>query len=182
MKPFLVIPEVITHEECNIIIERGLSLEQTDGKTESESEDYRISNIAWFNRVNDYDLTNMIAECANIFCRKIMNLDISYINDIQFTTYHGTNNGKYDWHFDLLMTNPYPYDRKVSFILQLSDPEDYEGGNLEFQDPYPLLMNEDVNKKGSVILFPSFIPHRVTPVISGTRHSLVSWVEGPKFR
>lgn len=183
MQLYLTIPEVITHEECDTIIERGIALDQIKGRTESENDsNYRISDVAWFNRVDDYDITNMIAECANIYCRKIMNLDTTYINDIQFTTYHGTNQGKYDWHFDLLLQNPYPYDRKVSFILQLSNPEEYTGGDLEFQDPFPPLNDPAANKKGSVILFPSFAPHRVTPVTEGVRRSLVSWVEGPKFR
>jgi PKHD-type hydroxylase len=69
--------------------------------------------------------------------------------------------------------------RKLSVVLQLSDPADYEGGALEF------LGNEDEkvpNSQGDLILFPSFNPHRVTQVTSGERFSLVSWVSGSPFR
>jgi PKHD-type hydroxylase len=63
----------------------------------------------------------------------------------------------------------------------LSDPSDYEGGRFEFDNTLPQLPDEAF-KKGSVIVFPSFHKHRVTPVTSGIRHSLVTWVEGPHWR
>ncbi len=65
-------------------------------------------------------------------------------------------------------------------VLQLSDPEEYEGGIFE------LFINKHVRelpkKKGMVALFPSYFMHRVTPVTKGERRSLVLWVSGPPFR
>ena len=70
--------------------------------------------------------------------------------------------------------------RKRSLVLQLSDPSDYEGGDLEFfvsAEPTPV-----ERKKGLIVAFPSFVLHHVTPVTSGTRRTLVVWLSGPKFR
>jgi PKHD-type hydroxylase len=117
------------------------------------------------------------AKMAN---RRSYGFDLLEPIEVQFTEYHGSNNGVYHWHSDLTFANPAWQDRKLSFIAQLSDAADYEGGDLEFFGyPSP---GPDFKKKGSVIIFPSFLQHRVTPVTSGIRHSLVSWIEGPRFR
>ena len=73
------------------------------------------------------------------------------------------------------------YIRKLSFTIQLSDPKDYEGGELEF-----LCGNDEAffapNKKGTIIIFDSRVRHRVCEVKSGVRRSLVGWVVGPRWK
>ena len=99
------------------------------------------------------------------------------IDDLQYTVYHH-DGGHFDWHMDL-GSEKYAR-RKISITMQLSDPEDYEGGDFEFR-----IGNEVVKlprKKGCVIVFPSYFLHRVTPVTKGTRKSLVLWIYGPPFR
>ncbi len=72
------------------------------------------------------------------------------------------------------------YDRKLSVVIQLSPRESYEGGTFEFSTAaHPGAAFEP---RGSVLIFPSFLQHRVLPVTSGIRHSLVTWVEGPQWR
>ena len=64
--------------------------------------------------------------------------------------------------------------------MQLSDADSYEGGDLQF-----MINNKTVTaprEKGTIIIFPSFVMHRVTPVIKGTRESIVGWVSGPPYR
>lgn len=64
--------------------------------------------------------------------------------------------------------------------IQLSDTDAYEGGDLQF-----MINNKIENtprEKGTIIIFPSFIMHRVTPITKGTRHSIVGWVSGPPYR
>ncbi len=87
-------------------------------------------------------------------------------------------NDLFNWHLDF---GPGPSSgRKLSLTVQLSDPDDYEGGDLEFR------INEKAVKaprtKGTVVVFPSFIMHRVTPVTKGERKSIVGWVGGPPYR
>jgi PKHD-type hydroxylase len=70
--------------------------------------------------------------------------------------------------------------RKISVVIQLSDPTEYEGGELQVmngEEPYRVCNKE----KGSLIMFPSFLLHRVTPVTKGCRRSLVLWISGPPF-
>jgi PKHD-type hydroxylase len=64
--------------------------------------------------------------------------------------------------------------------VQLSDPADYDGGELEFMMHRSVVQAE--RAQGTVVLFPSFLQHRVRPVTRGVRRSLVFWVHGPPFR
>ena len=73
--------------------------------------------------------------------------------------------------------------RKLSMVIQLSDPKDYEGGILEIHanEHYPPPPDE-LKRRGTIVVFPSFLRHRVIPVTKGVRYSLVAWIEGPHFR
>mgnify|MGYP001205851066 CR=1 FL=1 len=74
-------------------------------------------------------------------------------------------------------------DRKLSMTIQLSDSHEYEGGNFEFRDHISNIPpKEQLRKKGTVLIFPSFLYHSVQPVTKGTRKSLVTWIEGPAWR
>ena len=112
--------------------------------------------------------------------------DISHIeNDmIQYTQY---NKGDfYKWHTDMDICDANEPDqlvRKLSFTLQLTNEDEYTGGNLEFADfddsAYRFMVSKS---RGTVIVFDSRTPHRVTPVESGIRKSLVGWVVGKRWR
>ena len=76
---------------------------------------------------------------------------------------------------------PHPINhRKVSVTIQLSNPEDYDGGELELWTGAGIQKVE--KHKGCAILFPSYMLHRITPVTKGVRKSLVLWVGGSTFR
>ena len=118
--------------------------------------------------------------------RKNFLYDISHIEQdvIQYTHY---NKGDYyNWHTDQdlrVIEKPKELVRKLSFTLQLSDENEYTGGNLEFAD-----FDNSKNKfiaprtRGCLIVFDSRVPHRVCPVKSGLRKSLVGWVMGKRWR
>ena len=98
---------------------------------------------------------------------------------IQYTKYEGdgTKEGNfYDWHMDLSKSANY---RKISVIVQLSDETEYEGGDVFMKEGLDIQFPRE---KGTVIVFPSYILHTVTPVVSGLRESLVIWVSGPPLR
>ena len=103
----------------------------------------------------------------------------------------------YNWHIDSLpepYTNEGPLQgkiRKLSGVLVLSDPKEYKGGDLEFQfqteDPQfnkqrQVKVAKEVAPKGSIIIFPSFVWHRVKPVTQGVRYSLTTWHCGWPFK
>ena len=83
----------------------------------------------------------------------------------------------FTWHIDRNMGIA---TRKLSLSLQLSAPEDYEGGDLELWfGGEPVKANRE---RGMITFFPSYVMHRVTPVTKGVRYSLVCWVSGPPFK
>ena len=86
--------------------------------------------------------------------------------------------GHYDMHQDI--GSGQMSLRKLSVVVQLSDPADYDGGRLHLISHRDLEVAEV--KQGDVIIFPSYVPHYVTPVTRGTRFAIASWVSGPPFR
>jgi PKHD-type hydroxylase len=96
---------------------------------------------------------------------------------LQLTNYHENKQGMYGWHQDFGKEGT---SRKLSVVVQLSDPKDYEGGNLEIlTGGKPQAIKK---QRGLVTVFPAWTLHQVTPVVKGTRQSLVAWVSGPSFR
>lgn len=139
----------------------------------------RSSELKWFD-LNDpkykwiYDkLRWHVTDANNLMWR--FNLS-GFTEPAQFTIYHAHKEGKYHFHIDI---GKETWFRKISMTIQLSDPKDYEGGDLQFliaKDPFSV-----TRKRGSAIVFPSYLVHQVTPVTSGKRDSLVIWVTGTPF-
>ncbi|MCA1941011.1 MAG: 2OG-Fe(II) oxygenase [Caenispirillum bisanense] len=97
---------------------------------------------------------------------------------IQLTEYTDANLGFYDWHSDV-GGRGIPRTRKLTLTVQLSDSTDYQGGALELNfNGNPVEAPRD---RGVGTAFPSYTLHRVCPVTSGVRHSLVVWTHGPRF-
>tara|TARA_R110000824_G_scaffold396623_1_gene598303 strand:+ start:209 stop:847 length:639 start_codon:yes stop_codon:yes gene_type:complete len=160
--------------------------------TPKESKDLkktRNSNILWMNDPWIYKQIYPFVQNANKAAG--WNFKLEFPEKMQFTQY---NIGQhYKWHCDS-WTKPYNMPggqldgkmRKLSMTLNLSDPDDYDGGDLEFDlqaGHSPLEKNtthvcKEIKPKGSLVVFPSFVWHRVVPVTRGTRHSLVNWILG----
>ena len=124
------------------------------------------------------------------------NFEVSWSEQIQFTKY--TKGQYYNWHMDAFFApyknHRYPqYEgkiRKLSCSVLLNDPDEYTGGDLEigqsnnFETP---LEDNKINMshcnlgQGSIIFFPGFVWHRVTPIEKGTRYSLVMWTVGKPY-
>ena len=142
----------------------------------------RKTAVAWLAHNTE---TNWLYDKLGYIVRQIngqfFNFDISgFAEDFQYTVYKGQDQSFYDWHMDKAFTLNGSAPRKLSLIVQLSDPGEYEGGELQFMtEAVPV---EKPKTKGLVHIFPSWAMHRVTPVIRGTRKTLVVWVAGPKFR
>jgi PKHD-type hydroxylase len=94
----------------------------------------------------------------------------------QFTRYDAPTN-YYGVHIDKMLNGTV---RKLSLTIQLSSPEDYEGGELAlYTDKEAQLMLKEL---GKMIVFPSYVLHEVRPVTKGTRYSLVAWITGKPFK
>jgi len=109
---------------------------------------------------------------------RFFKFELSRLESLQYTVY---NKGQfYRDHMDLGYKNPNNAIRKLSFTMQLSNPADYDGGELLIKHG----STPDVARKnrGAITVFPSYIMHEVTPVTRGTRKSIVGWVTGPRWR
>jgi PKHD-type hydroxylase len=141
----------------------------------------RKSNVAWL-MPTDENLRfyfEKVAYYINKANTDYFQFSLTGFHSMQYTMYPETVQGKYDWHTDqgdLFTTQN--MGRKLSAVVALND--DYEGGVFETLDS-DTPRSYDL-KKGEMIMFPSFLMHRVTPVTKGIRRSLVIWVEGPNFR
>lgn len=145
----------------------------------TESKDIRHSRIKWINLDERsewlYEKLKNFAIDAN---NSIWNFNLhSIVDSIQYTEYP-EGGGHYDWHVDI---GPGSINhRKISIVTQLSDPEEYEGGELEIWAGGSFKVIPKI--KGCTVLFPSFLMHRVTPVTKGLRRSLVLWVGGDSYK
>lgn len=169
-----------TADECRKIIEIGNARIVDSSRVRGNNLDTKIrdSKNSWLMPCDDTEwifrrVTDVIVDLNS----KYFKFDLyGFIEGFQFTRYDAPG-GKYDQHIDRGLNT---WTRKLSFVLQLSDPKDYTGGDLEL-----LFGNEPTKpakEQGYVTVFPSYVLHRVTPVTKGTRYSLVAWITGPSFK
>ena len=109
--------------------------------------------------------------------RNAFGFNVNYIPALQFGEYSAGS--FYNWHHDINWEGDAAFDRKLSIIIQLSNENEYEGGDFVFR----YIQTPDIcRKQGSVLVFPSYNEHRVTEVTKGIRNSLVCWMEGPRWK
>lgn len=178
---YCTINNMFTPKECNDIIEIGKSYKSEEGKIE-EGEDHKVrdSKITWLptNDPKNEFIYRKVCDAILTSNNSLFNFDLLYMEDLQFAEY---NKGSfYASHKDAGFSNN--FSRKLSFVLQLSDPNDYEGGELVLYESSLLKPVVADKKQGTVIVFPSYLIHEVTPITKGKRHSLVTWVHGPRFK
>jgi PKHD-type hydroxylase len=179
---FVSWPNAFTDEELEKILDHLKTLPTNAGGVGGSSDvspDIRKSQIAWLSNTPEiswfYDRMAFVARQLNA---KFYNFDLyGFLEDMQFTIYKDDNESHYTWHID--MSDQAPAPRKLSLVLQLSDPSEYEGGELQTMTGSTNAVDK---QKGLIAAFPSYMVHRVTPVTKGTRYSIVIWVCGPSFK
>ena len=176
---YQVWPSSLNDDQIQNIIDASLVEPEIDAKTFSSKDvlsDVRVSSIRWISSPEIKDLLWSYVRRANY---DAFNIDVDNNCEMQYTEYHSTAGGHYDWHQDVHWNGQADNDRKISVTVQLSDADNYQGGNFEFDE---LKTNADFRSKGTVLVFPSYIRHRVLPVSSGVRQSLVAWFKGPRWK
>ncbi|MFM7067939.1 MAG: 2OG-Fe(II) oxygenase [Actinomycetes bacterium] len=197
--PFELHHRVFTPRQCDRIIELGIGLPASDAELERVDADsdlatdgvldtsVRDSVTAWLPPDESSAwIYRKLADIAQRANRRYGFDLVAFEEDLQFTTY-GTPGAFYTWHQDGLDA-PVSH-RKLSMVVQLSDPATYRGAELQFfevaEDYDDELLDdftEQSSRRGTVVVFPSFEYHRVLPLRDGVRHSLVAWVSGTPFR
>lgn len=146
---------------------------------EQDYSEIRSTRIAWLeNNADTAAFYSKLAGMVQHLNQRFYQFDITGLENLQYTVYHASERGHYDWHIDYGRHNPRP--RKISISIQLSDDSSYDGCDLQFQVGNTI--GAAPRTRGTLVSFPSFYLHRVTPITRGTRKSLVCWVAGPAFR
>jgi PKHD-type hydroxylase len=141
------------------------------GGESNTSNNIRSTKISWI--MDKTILLTLKDKMLEINKSKNWNYDVTDMFPFQYSVYH--ENDHYDWHVDTGSAYLKQKERKISFSLILND--NYKGGELEFKNSDENI-SLDLNK-GDMVTFPSFLEHRVKPVLNGTRISLVGWMLGP---
>ena len=176
--------DAFSEEEVAKIIRDAQELQVRQGNVVGSSDenpryDVRKSDIRWIPQEEKYKwIYERIMELAIEANNAIWKFDLHTAPELMQFAEYKEDGGHFDWHPDLG-----PGDlsvRKISITIQLSDPSEYEGGDLQ------LLRSRHAENtakgKGVAVLFPSYMLHRVTPVTKGTRRSLVLWLGGGHFK
>lgn len=172
----------LTDAECDDIIRLGTMIPAVQGYLGGVNDvdaTIRQSGVGFFTKSADTEwVFNRVRDLAKTFNAQFWNFDLKFLECLQFTIYNSQGDF-YTRHVD--MRYQALEVRKLSMSIQLSDPDSYQGGDLRLfrvGDQYDAAPRQ----RGTVVAFPSYMAHEVTPVTHGTRYSLVSWVVGPPFR
>jgi len=199
--PIRLCNEIVAYgksQQENLALTGGQSNKIKEGKPLSEEDlkdlkKKRDSNVAWLTDEWIYKEIRPYINIANKNANWNFNWDWS--ETCQFTKY--APGQFYDWHCDSWEStynepdnfNTHGKIRKLSVTCSLSDPKDYKGGELEFDlrnndpdKPNNIITCNQIYPRGSVVVFPSHVWHRVKPVTEGIRYSLVIWNIGYPFK
>ena len=182
--PYVIWEELLTPEMLDDLVDycNNLKLEQAGMFNDDKGNDLlsiRNTKVGWVKREEMNE--DMIAISnwiwSSIISSNFWGFDIRGFGEAWQYAEYGPGS-KYNWHVDVGPNNNH---RKLSLTIQLSDENEYRGGlfHLEGQPPFG---ESQFLKKGSVIMFPSHYRHKVMPVVSGMRKSLVIWVSGPRLK
>lgn len=179
---FAYMDNVFTDEECEKIIQIGNSKEKYNAEVNNNNQFYnpsvRKNKVSWLEpEDNLYWMYKKLTDVVLNLNPAYFGFDlIGFTEKTQFSEYSEINDG-FKMHLDKTFGSVI---RKLTLVIQLSDPKDYEGSELILHtSSEPDVMTK---KRGSVIAFPAYAMHEVRPLISGKRYSLVCWLGGPNFK
>ena len=171
----------LSDEECDIILKHGRGLVASGATTFGDHmDDTRKTQVRWIEDTGDvgrsiHNRVRSISYQAN----QHFKLKLTHLPPLQFTEYIEPGH-HYAYHHDVEFNDQRDRQRKLSIVVQLTDPSEYEGGEFSFkfgeQPPKEALM-----KRGTVLTFVSYHEHMVSEIITGERTSLVGWFEGPRW-
>jgi len=184
VEPFVWWENGFTEQELNWLQEQAQKADQRaqvgGNPTGDDLAKIRRSHLSWLNKTQDtawvFEKLGHIASSLNA---QYYRFDLTGFGEqLQLTNYDQSEQGMYGWHQDY--GGRISPSRKLSLVLQLTDPSQYEGGNLQVHTGgQPQTVRK---QRGLVAAFPSYVLHQVTPVTSGSRQSLVAWISGPAFK
>lgn len=195
--PKLVCKRIIEHSKFyNAQSAQVTSWKESKKYTAETDENWRKCERKSFSKKWIYDAINPIVDNVN---RSHWNFNLDFGENVEYLKYG--KEGHFDWHEDQYL---YPWNesttkniklynkiRKISISIQLTDGKKYEGGNLQIEHPTEKKGNKSLiftldqpehRSIGSMIIFPSFLRHKITKITKGTREALVVWYIGDRYK
>lgn len=174
--------DALSLETCRSLVARAEGLAALAGHLAGgrEAAGVRRSEITWLADTPDNAALFMrLTQAASGLNRDNFRFALDgFEEELQLARYRAEVAGHYDWHVDRGGRGA-GGRRKLTMVVQLSDPADYEGGALEFN--VDGTVRQAPREPGTAIAFPAYALHRVAPVTRGVRHSLTAWLHGPDF-
>jgi len=182
LEPFTTWDGAFTAPELDSIVAYGDELRRAEASVmesaDTGQDSVRVTRISWIEQSHETNwLFQKLVGATSSINQQAYRYDLSALESLQYTVYLAGDGSRYDWHVDHGRT---PRRRKLSLVLQLSAPADYEGCELQIYASSQ--MDTAPKTRGTLIAFPSYTLHRVTPITAGVRKSLVMWCSGPRFR
>lgn len=183
MTPLHKMPDALTGAECDDLIALCAAAPMKDAGLVRGAVAHQIrrAELSWLDDLPEagWVMQRMmrLVAAAN---RESFGFDLTeFAESPQVARYGAEREGHFDWHSDI-GAGALAQKRKVTVVVQLSDPAEYDGGALEVWPDSSVRVAPAT--RGSAVVFPSFTLHRVTPITRGTRWSLTLWSHGPAFR
>ncbi len=173
--------ELLNEFEVQSIHKLAENYNKVRATTLVENSVHRRSDAKWIG----YDekskwLYDKVTNASKEINNELFQFELSGAEPFQYTIYDSTEEGEYDWHNDTMSTKNGGV-RKLSIVILLSDKSEFSGGSF-LVSPAGGKPKEILMKMGRMVIFPSWIPHCVTPVLEGKRISLVMWLYGKRFK
>ena len=183
MTPCHLIPAALTQVECDALVALCAAAPKKDAGLVRATTAHQIrrADLVWLDDLPQafWVMDRMVRVVADAN-RDSFGFDLTeFAESPQVARYGAERAGHFDWHSDI-GAGTLAAKRKLTVVVQLSDPAGYDGGTLELRPDSNVV--QAPRDRGTAIIFPSFVLHRVTPVDTGTRWSLTLWSHGPAFR
>lgn len=177
------LPNALTHQQCDTLLTLVQAHQMRDAGLVGGGTSHQIrrAEVAWLDDIPhaSWVMDRMVQVVAQAN-REAFGFDLTDFGESpQVARYGAERMGHFDWHSDI-GAGQWAARRKLTIVVQLSDTADYAGGTLQLQPDSNVA--EAPRSRGTAIVFPSFVLHRVTPVSLGCRWSLTLWSHGPAFR
>lgn len=184
IEPYVFWENGFNEQELNWLQNKAKNADETavvgGAYSMEELKKIRRSQVSWINKNQETAwIFEKLGHIVSALNAKFYRFNLTGFGEaLQMTNYDQSDNGMYGWHVDYGGSSS--ASRKLSIVLQLSDPSEYDGGNLQIlTSGQPLTVKK---QRGLVVAFPSYVLHQVTPVTNGSRQTLVSWITGPAFQ
>jgi predicted 2-oxoglutarate/Fe(II)-dependent dioxygenase YbiX len=180
LQKIVIRKKVFSGPECDYISE-NMEIRDQQALEVTGDTDYGFANRYMYKNNQETEwIQKRIIQQVKLANEKYFNFKLSYISTLQMFEY--TENCFFDWHTDIGGKDQNNFSRKLNVIVFLTPPQNFAGGQLSFNLAELPGVPEVEQEQGTMLIFPSYLPHSVTPVNKGLRQTLTTVIHGDSFR